>query len=112
MSLSNSRHAYVDCFNVMDQAMADTKGIRVMFKLESDAKYFRMRCNQARAIDRRESLLIHKIGDPLYNISAYDVLRMTVHEDIEDNWWVYFEKLEIKLGNIESLSSVEDQPLD
>ena len=55
MSLSNSRHAYLDCFALLDRALEDPRGIRAEVPSLANAIRLRLRIHQARAIDRAAS---------------------------------------------------------
>ena len=107
MSLSDSRLSYTDCYEAMDRALEDEKGIRVVVEDNNAATYYRMRLHQARKIDRRHNKSVYEPGDKLYGHSVYDVLIFRIREDIEGAWWVYMEQVTMpREENIESLSEL------
>lgn len=113
MSISTSRLAYTDCVDLMDRGIDDTKGVRVWFgngdKARDNAFFFRMRCHQARKLVREDSTRMYEPGDPAYGVSIYDSLTFRVKQDESDDWWVYAEKTELNLANVESLAELEGE---
>jgi hypothetical protein len=73
MGLS-TRVSYLDCYEVLDRALAEEIGLKLKFTREGDASHFRLRLNSARALNRRENAEIYQQGDPLYGSSIYDKL--------------------------------------
>lgn len=108
MASSTSHLSYGDCYKVMDDALADTHGVRVSMTTMNACTFFRMRLHQARAIDRKRNRSIFQEGDALYGTSQYDPLVIRIRLDHEDNHWIYIEKAEIGLGLIEPLSSIDE----
>jgi hypothetical protein len=108
MSISTSRLSYQDCFTLMEQALEDTKGVRVCMETFDKATFFRMRCHTARQIDRKDNKVIYKEGEKLHGASLYDALTFRIREDEEGKFWVYAEKTELEPGAIESLSDLEE----
>ena len=105
MSLSDKIAAYSDCYEFYEQAQADGKGIRVLLPNKSAAMMLRMRLNQARVLERRETMKIYDRIDPRYNKSENDKFRVTIREAAEgDGWWVYIELWSIEAEVIEGLS--------
>lgn len=107
MTISNSRGSYSDCYDVMDKALEDSKGVRVEVDDLDAAIFFRMRLHNARKIDRRDNSKIYseEPTHPMFNASIYDKLTVRIKR-IEDQVWVYLEKSGINLGAVEGLSEV------
>lgn len=94
----------------MDAALADPKGARMRLP-EGGAMHFRMRCNHARVIDRRENAHTYEPGHPLHGTSAYDVLRIRSVDFIGYSYTIA-ERWNLE-GTIELLSEAEpiaDEP--
>lgn len=108
MSISTSRLSYADCYELMDRAVADAKGVRIFIGSEDKATHFRMRCHTARQINRRDNEKIYPVGQPMHGASPYDALTFRIREDDEGQYWVYAEKSELDPGDIEPLSEMED----
>ena len=107
MSISNSRLSYTDCYQLLDQAVEDSLGARVCLGTYEAANFFRMRCHQARAINRRDNQEMYELGDPKHGASVYDQVVLRLKEDEEGAFWVYAEKSTLDPGEIESLSELE-----
>jgi len=103
MSSSNSRLAYLPEYELLDQARADEKGIRLRFDTYEAAWSTRCRLHYARNIDRRDNLLTEDPDSKLYGASVYDPLIVKVRSDEEGKWWVYIERMGVNMI-IESLS--------
>jgi hypothetical protein len=112
MATSTSRLSYDDAFTVMDEAIADPKGARVMFDNHGQATYFKMRLHSARQIDRNDNKQIFAEGEKLYGRSVYDTLVVRVRGPDEDGkWWVYLENVLLNIqGKLERLSDLEEAP--
>ncbi len=108
MSISTSRLSYTDCFEFFDKAIEDSKGARIILGSYADANFFRMRCHQARKIDRQDNLKIHDVGTKLHGASLYDQVSLRIKEDSEGQFYVYAEKTELDLGDVEGLSELEE----
>lgn len=107
MTTSTSRIAYSDCFELMDKAMDDPRGVRINFPDLGDARNLRLRLHTARKIERQENALTYEEGEPLYGRSAYDILYVPIIKH-NKGWWVYLKKRVIENFQIEKLSEVED----
>jgi hypothetical protein len=108
MSLSNSRLSYEDCYEVMDQALEATDGVRVGFEDREQAIFYRMRMNQARQLDRRFNGERYRgVDDPRRSRSSYDALSMRVRR-VDDMYWVYVEKRQ-KPQIIEEIQSNKEE---
>lgn len=103
MSVATSKLAYDDAFAAFDRALTDPLGIRIRMDTVDAATHFRMRCHQARKIDRAENSETYPKGDPLHGTSQYDRLVLRIRKD-EGAWWLYFEKQEEIPGDVQSLS--------
>ena len=109
MAISNSHLSYGDCYDVMDQALADAHGVRVAQPDMNSSTFFRMRLHQARTIERRRNCQVYKEGEALYNTSKYDPLVVRIRQSEDDQFWVYIEKSAVSLGLVENLSEVTEQ---
>ena len=65
----------------LSRALDSPKGIRVSFDTKSEATRFRHQCNSFRVKDRTDNAELYSPGDPLYGVSAYDELLLTVDEN-------------------------------
>ena len=106
MTVSNSPLSYEDCYRIMDAALADERGVRVKLRDINGATFFRMRCHQARKIDRQRSEDTYEKGDPRYKVSQYDRLILRIRADAE-GVWVKIEQNAVIPGEVESLSTGE-----
>lgn len=106
MTISHSRLAYADCYRIMDAALADERGVKIKFTDEKHATFFRMRCHQARAIERRESKEIYDKGDLHWGVSQHERLILRIRPD-GDLWWVLIEQAAVSPGDIVSLTTGE-----
>lgn len=106
MSLPTSRHAYLDCLSYMDSALEDPMGIRMRQPGYDEAVHLRSRIHQARKLLRDDSRSIYELGDPKYNVTAYDtiVCRIRNHNGV---FYLYLEQIVIST-DIEPLSDLED----
>lgn len=99
MALSNQIGAYEDCFDVFERALTAPSGVRVQFPTRSAAHTFGLRMQQGRALQRKESMRLHKRDEPGYNKSSYDVLVVRQPREDEDGlWWVYVERQPVPLA--------------
>lgn len=90
MSTSTSRLSYSDCFELMDRALEDPRGVRVKFPDEGGANYFRLRLHSARKIDRQDNCEIYPKDHPMYGQSPYDQLIARKRYEAPF-WWLYIE---------------------
>ena len=109
MVASNSRFSYSDCFQLMDQAIADQKGIRIKFATQEEAWHFRIRLHTARRIDRTDNLDTFPVGHSMHGRSAYDPLTMRIRE-MADGIWLRLEKVDAREFEVTSLTDDEPQP--
>jgi len=65
----------------LNRALESSKGIRVLFETKSEATRFRHQCNSFRVKDRQDNAELYSPGDPLYGVSAYDELILTVSDN-------------------------------
>jgi hypothetical protein len=110
VTVSTSRLAFNDCFDVFDQALGDPTGIRIAFSTEGLARHFRTRLHQARAIDRADNAKLHPFDHPMHGRSAYDSIIAKLR-NVDGQWYVYLVPLR-DAGNmrIESLEGLEIPP--
>lgn len=109
MVASNSRLSYGDCFELMDKAIADQKGIRIKFATQEEAWHFRIRLHTARRIDRTDNMDVYALGHPMYGRSVYDPLTMRIKER-SDGIWLRLEKVDAREFEVASLAEDEVQP--
>lgn len=107
MSTSTSRLSFQDCFDLLDQAIADPKGVRVKFAENGDAWQFRLRIHAARKLDRKANAETYAEDHAMYGRSAYDVITARIITD-SNGIWLYLKKLDIKDLQVESLSDIKD----
>ena len=74
MTVSTSRRAYKDCYDLFDRALAAPCDIRNRCTDPGQANHLRVRLHQARILLRRESLSIYAEEDPNHGASPYDSL--------------------------------------
>ena len=109
MTLPESLLAYGDCLDFFEKIVDDPKGGRYSVGTYEAAHYFRLRCNQARKLHRRENMKIHPANTPLYGASEYDPFMLKLREDTEGVWWVYAERMALEPGQVELLSELEGE---
>ncbi len=102
MSLPSSLLAYEAQLQFMEMSMDEARGARMFFKAEKEAEHWRMRCNYARVLHRKENMQIHEPGDPLYGKSEYDVIVFTIRTS-PDGFWVYAEKQVLDTSRVEPI---------
>jgi hypothetical protein len=109
MVTSTSRLAYGDCYDLMDKAIADPKGIKIKFAQEGDASHFRIRLHTARKIDRLDNQITFEETHPMHGRSVYDVLTMRI-KPTTNGTWLRLERIDAREFEIESLSEPEPEP--
>lgn len=105
MSISQSRAAYVDCYEYFDRALEEDVGIRLRVPDVDKATFLRMRLHTARVIRRRDNAEIYKPGDPMYNASPYDQITVKIAND-DGKFYVILEKVQF-IVDIEPLEPIE-----
>lgn len=105
MALSNSISAYEDCYAHFDRANASANGIRILLTTEKEANYLRFRLNQARALERRDTMRLYPRDDPRFGKSENDKFRISVipAAEGETGYWVYLQPWDQKVEEIEEL---------
>lgn len=109
MVVSTSRLAFSDCFDLMEKAINDPKGIRVKFATYEDAFNFRLRLHSARKIDRRDNLDTYSEGHPMHGRSIYDQITVRIKR-FDGGAWLRLERIDTREFIIESLSEPPSQP--
>lgn len=109
MVTSTSRLAYGDCFDLMDKAIADPKGIKIKFAKGEDAWHFRIRLHTARKIDRVDNRVLYPETHAMHGRSPYDPLTMRIRS-MADCVWLRLERVDAREFEIESLSEPEVEP--
>ncbi len=110
MVTSTSRLAYGDCYDLMDKAIADPKGIKIKFAQEEDAWHFRIRLHTARKIDRLDNMVTYPETHALHGRSVYDALVMRIKTLTDKVVWLRLERVDGREFEIESLSEPETEP--
>lgn len=111
MTLPTAIGAYNDCFDYFTRALETPKGIRICFANEGDARFFLMRMNQARALQRMEAARMYPADSPLYNRSEYDVLQVRRPiRDAKDEWWIYVEPHNGRVLAVEDIEHYAIEP--
>lgn len=107
MVASTSRLAYLDCIELMDQALENTKGVKISFGEKGYALHYRTRLHTARTICRNDNRQAYPENHTLHGRSIYDGL--VVREPREEGglWWVYIEKIVLNSANIVPLGEPE-----
>jgi hypothetical protein len=111
MSLSNSRLAYDDCEKFLEKALDAERGVRLPYRTSGEAEYFRMRCNQFRAIDRSDNKSVHEPGALMHGKSVYDELTLKVMYSPDGYHWVYAERRILNEALIEPIPVNENELL-
>ena len=103
MSLSNSRLSYTDCFDLLDRALDESRGLRIEVPDLNAANYLRMRIHHARQIDRNENKITYPEPDaPLHGRSPYDILVVRI-ESVNGSGWVYLDKQKVDIISVEAI---------
>lgn len=106
MTVSTSRLAYEDAYTVMMAALEDPKGVRVRMLSMDAATHFRLRCHQARKIDRQENAITYERPHPMHGVSPYDKLVLRIQTD-DDGVWLTFAQNTTIPGEVQSLTTGE-----
>ncbi len=92
MTVSTSKLAYDDCYQMLDRALETPNGIRVPLKSSQEAVHYRTRLHMARKLDRIENIGIYPPDDPMHGRSEYDKLITKIKHN-GSNWWVYIQPI-------------------
>jgi hypothetical protein len=111
MVTSTSRLAFSDCYELMEKAISDPKGIQIKFARDEDAWHFRVRLHTARRIDRTDNLKLFEEGHMMHGKSPYDALVMRIRENKngDGGYWLRLERISIEHLEIESLAEETPQ---
>lgn len=102
MATSPSRLSYSDAFDILDEALNNSKGIRVEVPDDGAGMHLRVRLHSARMIDRKDNLSEYPEGHKLHGRSIYDQLVCRVRKQNE-RWWLYIERFSTNNLNIQPL---------
>lgn len=91
MAKSSSRLSYGDCYELLDKALAGTKGSRIKVVDRSAAVHLRSRLHYARALDRQDNESVYPEGHALRGRSPYDPLIIKIRKEVS-GYWVYMIK--------------------
>lgn len=113
MSLSTSRQAYADCYEVFDAAMENDAGVKVKMQSEDAAYFFRMRMHQARSLVKKDNSRIYPDDHPLYGASEYDRLAVKIRK-LNGDFYIWVEPHGVQRGEIEPIGAedVAEQVLE
>lgn len=102
MATSTSRLSYGDCFEILDKALENKKGIKFQIPDYGAGNHLRVRLHSARKINREDNQVIYQPDHQLYGRSIYDplVCRMRKEKGI---WFMYIERLDIGALDIQPL---------
>lgn len=90
MSLSTSRLAYTECYDIFDRAFESPTGIRVPVADDSVGYKMTLHMHQARKLDRQENLKVYPLGHPMHGCSQYDKLMVRLVRN-DEGVWLYVE---------------------
>jgi hypothetical protein len=71
--------------------------------------HLRSRLNKALALDREENRMIYETGHPLWGRSVYDGLTISIRYGVGNKIWVYIQKLDQIVYEVESLEEAEGE---
>ena len=109
MAVSTSRLTFSDCFDLLERAINDPKGVRIKFKTYEDAFTFRLRIHKARQLDRGENRDIYEEGHKLYGHSVYDQISCKIRK-FDSGAWLRLERIDAVEYQVESLSEEPVEP--
>ena len=99
----NSRNAYLDCYDLLDRALDEPRGIRVQLTEVNDATYLRMRIHHARTIDRSDNKKTYPdLAHPLHDRSPYDALVCRI-EEANGSTFLWLDKQKVEILGIEAI---------
>jgi hypothetical protein len=96
---------FTGCFEDLETALADPKGIRIPFEHRGDAIQYRLKLHKARRKDRHENRELD-FDHPLHGRSIYDRLVMRINV-VKGRTYLYIEQN--SRGEPQALSEVEDE---
>lgn len=102
MATSSSRLSYNDCYDILNLALANTKGIKVEIADYGIGNHLRVRLHTARTIDRKDNRSSYQPDHKLYGRSIYDPLVIQLKNE-DDKWWMYIQRMDASALNIEPL---------
>lgn len=105
MVASTSRLAYNDCYDIMNTALEDERGVRVRFNEHGAAVQFRIRAHYARRLDRELNREVYATDHPMFGVSEYDHLVLKLRFD-DHHWYIYIEKADAGAYEVESLADL------
>lgn len=111
MTTSTSRIAFSDCFDLFDQALGDSKGLRVRCPSFEAASHLRMRLHTARTIDRKDNKASYDKEHKLHGRSPFDEICCRILYDEQDTVWLYLDRVTAVEYEVEALSEVPQQAL-
>jgi hypothetical protein len=109
MTLPNSLLSFTAQQEFMYMAMDSPTGKRMFFRKEKDAERFKIKCNYARVLHRRENMRIHDPDSIMYGKSEYDVLVFTTRVS-PDGYWVYARREVLNTEMVEDIPDDDDAP--
>ena len=107
MALSRSIQAYQDCLDFMEKCLEYPTGGRMWFRSDREAEFWRMRCNQARKLDREQNSRMHGPDDPRFGVSPFDTLMFVIKESSDGFHWVYGQRMILDTQKVEPIPDEE-----
>lgn len=108
MSISTSRGSYRDCYEYYDQALEQSRGIRIQVNSYDYACHLRQRLHMARKIRREDNKEIYPDpSEPMHGASPYDNVVVKIKTEGDGKVFVLLEKIAM-LTRIEALPEEED----
>ena len=112
MPISNSPLAYEDCYEALNRALEDARGVRLKVNSRANAEFLRMRLNMARVINRDQNTKTYDSDHPMHGRSEYDKLMFRIKEiknGSEVKVYVYLEQVATFHPEVEELSTLENE---
>lgn len=101
---SSSRLAYQDCYDLLDRALENPRGIRVLMDGNINPSYMRARLHNARQVDRDDNAKTYPPEHVLFGRSTYDQLVIRIRE-ADGKTWLYIERFLTNYLHIEELDN-------
>lgn len=109
MATSTSRLSYQDCYDILDKAIANEKGIRFPVSDYGYGNHLRVRLHYSRTLDRQENRITYPPEHKLHGRSIYDPIVVRLKQEGE-RWFMYLERHDIDSFDIQPLG--EENVLD
>ena len=108
MSAPTSRLSYSDCFEYLQLASEDPKGVRLRLPTYEAANFLRMRIHQARKLDREANSETYPTDHQMHGQSTYDQLQVRITTEPDSAVYLYITSRRADIiGEIEFFSTKE-----